>query len=242
VLVRSTAGDWEVGLTFDAGGYGVDIVQIPLPSSSPVPSAATVTCGLDSGAKLPPCNQVVAEALAALQSTGSIQSIEVGQGAYCPPGTACPTVAPDRANVILRTSTGDWLVDLAYGPDGKLVSAIAGPLPSTDPTPSSVPTTCTELGYGQTSTLTCDAAVAAALKVVPAGTAITSLEFRYTSSCPPWLFCALRPYDPNAGAVIVHVPSPGRDLWVTVRADAAGIVTVEPPIKFPAGSTAPPAP
>jgi hypothetical protein len=244
VIVRSPAGDWEVGLSFDARGNGLDIVQMPVASSYPVPASASVTCGLDPGTKLPSCNEVVAEALNALQSTGTIQSIEVGQGSYCPPGYACPTVEADRAHVIVRAAYGDWLVDLAYGPDGKLVSATPRPLSSADasPAPSFAVTTssgtpwaaCRLVLNAPASDVSCDAAIAAAVSVMPSGTTVVSAEFVPGTECPPWEKCQGVPYDSKSGHVMVKVAS-GAYLWVPVKLGSDSFVVASSPIPAPSG-------
>ena len=245
VIVRTTAGDWEVGLSFDAHGIGVDAVPMPLASSYPVPSSAAVTCGLDPGTKLPSCNEVVAEALRALQSTGTIQSIEVGQGSYCPPGTACPTVEVDRVHVIVHAAFGDWVVALAYGPDGKLVTVTASPLPSADASPdpsvfaissSGTPwATCLLVVNAPASDINCDAAIAAALSVMPSGTTVVSAEFvPGTTECPPWEKCLGVPYDPKSGHVTVKAKS-GAYLWVPVKLGSDSIVVASSAIPAPSG-------
>jgi RNA polymerase sigma-70 factor, ECF subfamily len=117
-LVRTGTGDrLEVVGRYDIGASTV--VDMP-----------AISCRLAPGAALPPCATVVAQALASLPDVGAMQSVEVEQGAYCPPGVACPTVEADRAHVIVRASNGDWLIELVYGRDGGLMSAVPRPLPS----------------------------------------------------------------------------------------------------------------
>ena len=110
-LVRTGAGPrHEVVGRYDIGGYTV--VDMP-----------PVTCDLAPGARLPTCAAIVEQAIGAPEPWGAITSVEVGQGAYCPPGTACPTVEPDRVHAIVRTTLGDWLVQLGYDAGGNLTAA-----------------------------------------------------------------------------------------------------------------------
>ncbi len=103
------------------------------------------------------------------------------------------------------------------------------------------PVTCPPLAGG--SALTCEAAVAAALTVVPAGVSIVSIEFG-GGTCPPWYRCGLQlPDDGTRGHVVFHLATPGPDLWVPVMAHDTGPVTASMPVPFPDGSgTPPPAP
>ncbi len=132
-LVRTGTGSSpEVAARYDPGS----IATIDLPS---------VTCSLAATASGPTCvdlAQVAVEGLrfgggtGGVPGSGSIASIEVDQGAYCPPGVACPTVVADRVHVIIHAMPplGDWLVELTLGPDGRVTWAAAQPLPSS-PTP-----------------------------------------------------------------------------------------------------------
>ena len=218
-LVRTRTGSSPLVVArYDAGGYTV--VDMP-----------TVTCDVGSGTKVPPCQEMVSDALAALNPSGPITRIEATRGGLpCPIGARCG-LAFDY-DVTVRTPSHDWLVRLRYDPDGALLTAVPGPLVVLDGSPVFAPMTCGALPVGLASTLACDAAIAAALDAIPAGTAVVSLDFRYGSECPPWLFCALRAFDPSRGSVVVHAASPGRDLWVDVEADAAGVVAASA-IPFP---------
>jgi len=97
------------------------------------------------------------------------------------------------------------------------------------------PVACADVPHGQTTRLTCGGAVTAALAVVLSGSAVTSIEFAYGDSmCPPWVPCeAAMPPNPDAGHVVLHVASPGPDLWVMVVADGDGAVSVASPVAFP---------
>lgn len=111
---------------------------------------------------------------------------------------------------------------------------IAGYDPATTVRVSQVQDTCALPGYGVTTTLACDAALVAALDVVPADTSIVSLDFAYGGGCPPWVRCLPGLAITDAGHVVVHVASPGPDLWVVVVADETGVVTAATPVPFPA--------
>lgn len=94
------------------------------------------------------------------------------------------------------------------------------------------PVTCSPAAV--TAALTCEAAVADALKVVPAGASIVSIEFG-GGACPPWVRCAaLLPDDLTRGHVVIHLVAPGPDQWVPVTADSTGVITASAPIPFPA--------
>jgi hypothetical protein len=73
-------------------------------------------------------------------------------------------------------------------------------------------------------TLTCENAVAAAKAVVGPDRAVTSIEFRFGTWCPPDHPCLLMAVL-NGGYVIFHREGPLPDLVVIVRADQAGKVT-----------------
>jgi len=72
-------------------------------------------------------------------------------------------------------------------------------------------------------TLTCENAVAAATKLVGPNWPITSVDFHFGGYCPPNASCILSP--PNWGHVIFRMTDPKSDMVVSVRADAAGMVT-----------------
>ncbi len=93
------------------------------------------------------------------------------------------------------------------------------------------PVTCSPLAGG--SALTCEAAVSAALTVVPADASIVSIEFG-EGTCPPWYRCGVQlPDDGTRGHVVFHLAAPGPDLWVSVIAHDTGPVTASKPVPFP---------
>lgn len=127
-LVRTGAGsNPEVAARYDAAA----IVTIDPPP---------VTCNVATSASDLRCLDLAQIALdgvrdftaGAGKALGTVTSIEVDQGAYCPPGFACPTVVADRAHVVLRAPAplGDWLVELTLGPNGGVTRVAPQPLPS----------------------------------------------------------------------------------------------------------------
>jgi len=225
-LVRTgTGAGLEIVGRYDVGAYTT--VDTP-----------TVTCDIPADSKLPSCDKLVVYALQPLPDGAEMTAIEVHQGDWpCPSDSVCASAPPEqRAWVLVRSTSGDWEVGLTFDAGGYGVDIVQIPLPSGNPAPSPMPATCTELGYGQSSTLTCGAAIAAALKVVPAGTAIVSLEFGYGPGCPTGIDCPDLPPYPNTGHVIVRVAAPGRDLLVSLIADAGGVATAVAPVPIASAS------
>jgi hypothetical protein len=139
---------------------------------------------------------------------------------------ADPALGIDPGAVVTE---GPFLVRLGPGPQPEIVARYE---PDSLVTVAMPRVTCAEAPSGA-ATLTCDAAVAAALAVVPAGAEVTSVEFGY-GTCPPWARCAAGQPEVARGHVVVHLAPPGPDLWVVVVADAAGAVSAWNPISFPA--------
>ena len=128
-------------------------------------------------------------------------------------------------------------------PAGSVVptlSAAPSPSPSTSPIAAEPTVVCHSgtVNHDATkpivSTLTCEAAVAAARKLVGADPAVTSIEFAFGAWCPPGWFCALEL--PNTGHVVLHRDGHLPDLRVVVVADEAGKVTATGPFAMPTPS------
>jgi hypothetical protein len=206
--------------------------------------APTVTCDVAAGSSLPSCRQLLRLTIdeSAVQY-GDVQSVEIHQGAWtCPAGAMCSSVPPEqRAYAVVHASSGVWTIGMAFDTTRAPIDIVPILVASSyGPSTTIVPAynTCAEQGYGQNGVLECKAALAAAMGVIPPGTDVVSLHFAYGLGCPPGYFCfAIPPTpDPNTGHVIVHVASPGPDLWVNVRADASGTVTADQPMSFPVAS------
>ncbi len=145
------------------------------------------------------------------------------------------------------------LVFAACGPTNTAPSAATSPFASSapiSPSPSgtaphpstSLRVTCADPPVAPSTTLTCAAAVAAAIFALPADHApIERVSFSFGGYCPPNARCAYVP--PQFGSVVFW-PTPGVDaLWVVVVADAGGLVSiVRGPAPFPPSGATPSSP
>ncbi len=138
--------------------------------------------------------------------------------AACASPVPTPTASVARAPVPTRSTTP---------------SPTAGPTPAPSPTPEIVCGSGPVIGplggspsTEPTGTLTCENAIEAAVAALPAdGPPILRIAFHYGRYCPPGYFCALS-LGINEGYVVLFL----RDdtvLWVPVRADSAGTVSLE---------------
>lgn len=117
-LVRTGTGPrLEVVGRYDPGAYST--VDVP-----------PLACDLAPDDGLPSCATIAQRALEVLPADPEVVSVEIGQGAYCPAGTACPTVEPNRFHVVVRSPGGDRLVQFSLAANESPVGLVVTPLPS----------------------------------------------------------------------------------------------------------------
>jgi hypothetical protein len=119
-----------------------------------------------------------------------------------------------------------------------VVAGCAAPSSSSSPPPSpsavaSPEVVCDGSQFQPPPSLTCGPAIAAALSILaPGHPPIIREEFRWGGLCPPGAPCA--PPLGNAGIVIFNFAS-GPSVFVSVSAEAGGVVAASSPAPYPSG-------
>jgi hypothetical protein len=80
--------------------------------------------------------------------------------------------------------------------------------------------------------LPCEAAVEAALAVIPADhPPIEEIVFHYGDYCPPGVYCPVDEW--NRGYVVFYASNDGHDTWVQVRGFRGNVRVIADPKPFP---------
>ena len=214
------------------------------PSASPAPSpagAAKVACYPETsrwtttnadGSRVPvaitlTCDGAVAAAKAAVGPGLAFGYAEFRYGSVCRPGDRCIASLPNVGRVVLHRCVSDGcrspdlLVGVRADADGVVTTETPSPLTDGATVACAAPPVAG-------SSLTCDAAVAAAESLVGPDPGTTSIEFGYglRLPCPVGMACAVASND--MGWVAFHrtvVADPYAVLWAFgVVADARGLV------------------